>query len=71
MGRDAKKVGLPLSKFVFEAVEGFRASKDKKPRSDLTKELVDIKEETQKLRGELKLKNLLLEKLESGVYKAR
>jgi len=68
---DAKKVGLPLSKFVFEAVEAFRASKDEKPRSDLIKELADIKEEAQKLRGELKLKNMLLEKLEGDVYKAR
>jgi hypothetical protein len=68
---DAKKVGLPLSKFVFEAVEAYRAAKDKKPRSDLIKELAEVKEEAQKLRGELKLKNMLLEKLEGDVYKAR
>ena len=68
---DAKKLGLPLSKFVFEAVEAFRSAKDEKPRSDLIKELAEIKEEAQKLRSELKLKNLLLEKLEGEVYKAR
>jgi hypothetical protein len=68
---DAKKAGIPLSKFVFEAVESFRASIKEKPRSDLIKELSDIKEEAQKLRTELKMKNLLLEKLESDVYKAR
>jgi hypothetical protein len=68
---DAKKVGLPLSKFVFEAVEAFRAAKDEKPRSDLIKELAEIKEEARKLRSELKLKNMLLEKLESEAYKAR
>jgi len=68
---DAKKVGLPLSRFVFEAVEAFRAAKDEKPRSDLIKELAGIKEEAQKLRSELKLKNMLLEKLEGEVYKAR
>jgi hypothetical protein len=68
---DAKKAGLPLSKFVFEAVEAFRSANEEKPRSDLIKELADIKEEAQKLRGELKLKNMLLEKLESEVYKAR
>jgi hypothetical protein len=36
---DAKKVGLPLSKFVFETVEAYRAANDEKPRSDLIKEL--------------------------------
>jgi hypothetical protein len=68
---DAKKVGLPLSKFVFETVEAYRAAKDEKPRSDLIKELSEVKEEAQKLRSELKLKNMLLEKLEGEVYKAR
>jgi hypothetical protein len=57
---DAKNSGIPLSKFVFEAVESFRASIKEKPRSDLIKELSDIKEEAQKLRSELKMKNLLL-----------
>ncbi|MDD3564037.1 MAG: hypothetical protein WCY97_05260 [Methanothrix sp.] len=69
---DAKKAGLPMSKFVFEAVEAFRAAKDESTsRSDLVKELAELKEETQKLRSELKMKNLLLEKLEADVYKAR
>jgi vacuolar-type H+-ATPase subunit I/STV1 len=68
---DAKKAGLPMSKFVFEAVEAFRAAKDETPRFDLVKELAELKEETQKLRSELKMKNLLLEKLEADVYKAR
>jgi len=68
---DAKKTGLPLSRFIFEAVEAFRAAKDEKPRSDLIKELADVKEGAQKLRSELKMKNLLLEKLEGEVYKAR
>ena len=69
--QEAKKAGIPLSRFVFEAVEAFRAAKDEKPRSDLIKELADVKEEVQKLRNELKLKNILLEKLEGEVYKAR
>ncbi len=68
---DAEKAGLPLSKFVFEVVEAFRAAKDEKPRSDIIKELAEIREEAQKLRSELKLKNMLLEKLEGEVYKAR
>ena len=68
---DAKKAGIPLSKFVFEAVEAFRAARDETPKSEMVKELADIKEEAQKLRSELKLKTLLLEKLEADVYKAR
>ncbi len=68
---EAKKAGLTLSKFVFEAVEAFRAAKDETPRSDLIRDLAEAKEEAQKLRSELKMKNLLLEKLEGDVYKAR
>ena len=68
---DAKEVGISLSRFVFEAVEAFRASKKETPRSDFIKELAEAKEELQKLCSELKLKNLLLEKLEGEVYKAR
>lgn len=68
---EAKNAGIPLSKFVFEAVEAFRASKKETPRSDFIKELAEAKEELQKLRSELKMKNLLLEKLEGEVYKAR
>jgi hypothetical protein len=48
---DAKEAGLPLSKFVFEAVEAFRSAKKEKPRSDLIKELADVKEDAQKLRS--------------------
>jgi hypothetical protein len=59
---DAKEVGLPLSKFVYETVEAFCSAKKEKPRSDFIKELAEIKEEVQKLRSELKLKNMLLEK---------
>jgi hypothetical protein len=66
-----RKAGLPLSKFVYEAVEAFRAAKDDTPRSEIVKELAEAKEETQKLRSELKMKTLLLEKLEADVYKAR
>jgi hypothetical protein len=68
---DAKRAGLPLSRFVFEAVEAFRAGREETPRSDLIRELAEVKEEAQKLRSELKMKDMLLEKLEGEVYKAR
>ena len=53
---EAKKAGIPLSKFVFESVEAFRAARDETPKSEMVKELADVKEEAQKLRSELKLK---------------
>ena len=68
---EAKKAGIPLSKFVFEAVEAFRAAKDETPRHEMVKELAEAKEEVQKLRSELKMKTMLLEKLDADVYKAR
>jgi len=52
-------------------VEAFRAAKDETPRSDMVRELAEAKEENQKLRSELKMKTLLLEKLEAELYKAR
>ena len=68
---EAKKAGLPMSKFVFAAVEAFRTARDDTPRSEIVRELAEAKEEAQKLRSELKMKTLLLEKLEADVYKAR
>jgi hypothetical protein len=68
---DAKKAGLPLSRFIFEAVEAFRAGREETPRSELIRDLAEVKEEAQKLRSELKMKDMLLEKLEGEVYKAR
>ena len=34
---EAKKAGLPMSKFIFEAVEAFRAAKDETPRHETVK----------------------------------
>ena len=68
---DAKKSGLTLSKFVFEAVEAFRASDDQAYRYDLVKELADAKGKIQELSSNLTEKNLLLEKLKAEVYEFR
>ncbi len=62
--------GLPMSKFVFAVVEAFRAAKDETPWCDMVKELAEAKEEAQKLRTELKMKTMLLKKLDADVYKA-
>jgi len=37
----------------------------------MVKELAEAKEEAQKLRGELKMKTMLLEKVDADLYKAR
>ena len=68
---EAKKAGIPLSKFVFEAVEAFRAAKEETPRHEMVRELAEAKEEVQKLRSELKMKTMLLEKLDADLYRAR
>ena len=68
---EAKKAGVSLSKYVYETIESSRAKKDEIPRSDLVKELSEAKDEAQKLQNELRMKNLLLEKLQTDVYKAR
>lgn len=70
-GQAAKDRGVPLSKFIYEAVESFLSNDNEAPRLDLIKELSETKEECQKLRSELRIKSILLEKLEGEVYKAR
>lgn len=67
----AKEKGLTLSKFIFGTVESVISADEEKPRYELVQELSDLKEAVQKLSSELKMKNLLLEKLEAEVYKAR
>ena len=52
---EAKNAGLPMSKFVFEAVEAFRATRNETPKPNIINELAEIKEENQKLRSELRM----------------
>jgi len=68
---DAKKAGLTLSKYVFEAVEQFRSQDDQAYRYDFVKELADAKDKIQELSSNLMEKNLLLEKLKAEVYESR
>jgi len=67
----AKGKGLTLSKFIFGTVESVLSGKEETPRYELVQELSDLKVEVQKLSSELKMKNLLLEKLEAEIYKTR
>jgi hypothetical protein len=68
---EAKKAGLPMSKFILEAVEAFRAAQKENQRYDMVKELAELRDENQELRRELKMKTLLIEKLEAECFKAR
>ena len=67
----AKEKGLTLSKFIFGTVESVLSAEKETPRYELVQELSDLKGEVQKLSSELKMKNLLLEKLEAEIYKTR
>lgn len=69
--KDAKDAGVSLSKYVYEAVEAFRDKREETPRTDLVKELSEAKDQNQKLQSELRIKDLLVEKLQTDVYKAR
>jgi hypothetical protein len=67
----AKEARVPLSKFIYEMAEKSLDDGKEAPRSELVRELSETKEEAQKLRSDLKIKNMLLEKLEGEVYKTR
>jgi len=67
----AKEKGMTLSKFIYGTVEAALCEKNEASRFELVQDLSEAKEEVQKLRSELKMKNLLLEKYEADAYKAR
>ena len=67
----AEEKGLTLSKFIFGTIESVLSAEKETPRYELVQELSDLKGEVQKLSSELKMKNLLLEKLEAEIYKTR
>jgi hypothetical protein len=65
----AKAAGISLNKYIFEMVE--RGGQEAQPRTDLIKEISDLREENQKQMEELKLKSLVLEKYETELFKLR
>jgi hypothetical protein len=65
----AKAAGISLNKYIFEMVE--RGRQEAQPRTDLIKEISELREENQKQREELKLKSLVLEKYETELFKFR
>jgi hypothetical protein len=67
----AKERGYTLSKFLYEMAERSLEAEEKAPRTDMIKELSESKDRIRKLENELRLKALLIEKLETDLYKLR
>ena len=67
----AEDAGVPLSKFVIEAVEDSLAESEFRPRAEMTKEIGKLRADNKQLRDELKLKNIVLEKYETELKRYR
>jgi hypothetical protein len=62
---------LQSPNYIIEMVEKSRHLDNSNQRPDLSKELSDLKEENAKLRNEMRIKELILQKYESELYKLR
>ena len=67
----AKENAVPISKFVYEVINAYLSEEKDAPHAEIVRELSELREENRKLRGEVKLKNIVLEKYESEIYKLR
>jgi hypothetical protein len=68
----ASDAGVPLSKFVIEIVENALMEESEfKPRTDMINELGSLRDEVRKLRDDLKLKNIVIDKYESELKRYR
>jgi len=67
----AREAKMPLAKWIYETVEQHLAVEEAGLRTDQLKELADLKEEVQQLRGMVRTKDTLLQKLESELYKSK
>jgi hypothetical protein len=67
----SKEQGTSLNNYIIEMVEKSRHLKNSSSRPNLTKEVFDLKEENAKLRNESRIKELILQKYESELYKHR
>ena len=67
----SRKNGTSLNNYIIEMVEKTRRSDNSNQRPELSRELSNLKEENAKLRNELRIKELILQKYESELYKLR
>ncbi|MCJ7445359.1 MAG: hypothetical protein MUO26_12695 [Methanotrichaceae archaeon] len=65
----AKEAGVSLSKFIYEAVERYKEEDRSQSKLEIVKELAQLREENNKLREELKLKSLVMQKYETEIFK--
>ena len=71
MEGESRKFNTSLNNYIIEMIERGRRSDEGASRAEISKELSDLKGENRKLREELKLKSLLLERQETELYKLR
>jgi hypothetical protein len=70
-GKLAEDAGIQLSKWIYETVELHLDEEQPNSRLDVIGELAQLREDKNKLRDELKLKSLLIEKYETELFKLR
>jgi hypothetical protein len=68
---ESKDRGTSLNNYIIEMVEKSRHLENSNPRPDLSKENSELKEENRKLRDDLRIKELILQKYESELFKLR
>jgi hypothetical protein len=67
----SKDHGTSLNNYIIEMVEKSRHLENSNERPNLAKEVSELKEENANLHNELRLKELILQKYESELYKLR
>ena len=67
----AEKAQTPLSTFCISIIEEKLAEEDSKPRSQVTKELEDLKRENKGLRDDLRQKDIVLDRYEGELKRFR
>lgn len=68
---ESRKNGTSLNNYIIEMVEKSRRSENSNQRPDLSKELTELREDNAKLRNDLRIKELILQKYESELYALR
>jgi hypothetical protein len=67
----AEAANMPLAKWIYETIEQHLAKIEAGPRPDQLKELAELKEEVQQLRATIRIKDSLLQNLETDLYKTK
>jgi hypothetical protein len=68
---ESKEFGTSINNYIIEMVEKSRHLEATNPRPNLSKENSQLKEENRKLRDDLRIKELILQKYETELYALR